>query len=38
MVTRYDLLKPYTHYHNEEKVRERFFRNGKAAADGSKGG
>jgi H+/Cl- antiporter ClcA len=27
MVTRYDLLKPYTHYHNEEKVRERFFRN-----------
>jgi H+/Cl- antiporter ClcA len=25
MVTRYDLLKPYTHYHNEEKVRERFF-------------
>jgi len=27
MVTRYDLLKPYTHYHDEEKVRERFFRN-----------
>jgi H+/Cl- antiporter ClcA len=27
MVTRYDLLKPYTHYHNEEKVRERSFRN-----------
>jgi predicted transcriptional regulator len=27
MVTRYDLLKPYTHYHHEEKVRERFFRN-----------
>jgi len=29
MVTRYDLLKPYTHYHSEEKVRERFFRNSK---------
>ncbi len=28
MVTRYDLLKPYTHYHREERVRERFFRNG----------
>lgn len=27
MVTRYDLLKPYTHYHDEERVRERFFRN-----------
>jgi H+/Cl- antiporter ClcA len=26
MVTRYDLLKPYTHYHQEEKVRERVFR------------
>ncbi|MEO7148601.1 MAG: chloride channel protein [Rhodanobacteraceae bacterium] len=31
MVTRYDLLKPYTHYHDEEKVRERSFRsNGRA--------
>jgi H+/Cl- antiporter ClcA/CBS domain-containing protein len=29
MVTRYDLLKPYTHYHQEEKVRERVFRGGK---------
>ena len=28
MVTRYDLLKPYTHYHHEERVRERFFRGG----------
>lgn len=27
MVTRYDLLKPYTHYHDEERVRERSFRN-----------
>lgn len=27
IVTRYDLLKPYTHYHHEEKVRERSFRN-----------
>ncbi len=26
IVTRYDLLKPYTHYHHEEKVRERVFR------------
>ena len=26
IVTRYDLLKPYTHYHHEEKVRERIFR------------
>lgn len=24
MVTRYDLLKPYTHHHEEERVRERF--------------
>jgi H+/Cl- antiporter ClcA len=28
IVTRYDLLKPYTHYHHEEKVRERVFRGG----------
>ena len=28
IVSRYDLLKPYTHYHNEEKVRERVFRGG----------
>ena len=27
IVSRYDLLKPYTHYHHEEKVRERMFRN-----------
>jgi H+/Cl- antiporter ClcA len=27
MVTRYDLLKPYTHHHEEERIRERFFRN-----------
>ncbi|GLQ99667.1 chloride channel protein [Dyella mobilis] len=27
MVTRYDLLKPYTHHHEEERVRERFFGN-----------
>ncbi|RDS79697.1 chloride channel protein [Dyella monticola] len=27
MVTRYDLLKPYTHHHEEEGIRERFFRN-----------
>ncbi len=26
MVTRYDLLKPYTHLHDEERVRERAFR------------
>ena len=26
IVSRYDLLKPYTHYHTEEKVRERSFR------------
>src|SRR5581483_3228755 len=26
IVTRYDLLKPYTHYHHEEKMRERIFR------------
>jgi H+/Cl- antiporter ClcA len=26
IVSRYDLLKPYTHYHDEEKVRERSFR------------
>ncbi|HEY3521997.1 MAG TPA: chloride channel protein [Rhodanobacteraceae bacterium] len=26
IVSRYDLLKPYTHYHHEEKVRERMFR------------
>ena len=25
MVTRYDLLKPYTHHHEEERIRERFF-------------
>ncbi|HET6546644.1 MAG TPA: CBS domain-containing protein, partial [Rhodanobacteraceae bacterium] len=31
MVTRYDLLKPYTHYHQEEKVRERVFRSGKGS-------
>ena len=37
MVTRYDLLKPYTHYHDEEKVRERFFRNGKPNADNDNG-
>ncbi|GAB2547098.1 chloride channel protein [Rhodanobacter koreensis] len=37
MVTRYDLLKPYTHHHNEEKVRERFFRNGKPPAESSNG-
>ena len=35
MVTRYDLLKPYTHYHHEERVRERFFRSGKAGEAGS---
>ncbi|GLQ52367.1 chloride channel protein [Dyella flava] len=29
MVTRYDLLKPYTHHHEEEGVRERFFGNGR---------
>jgi CBS domain-containing protein len=29
MVTRYDLLKPYTHHHEEERVRERFIGNGK---------
>ncbi|GGA29858.1 chloride channel protein [Dyella nitratireducens] len=29
MVTRYDLLKPYTHHHEEERVRERFFGNSK---------
>lgn len=36
MVTRYDLLKPYTHYHDQERVRERFFGlgNGKAAPNG----
>ncbi|MBS0430858.1 MAG: chloride channel protein [Proteobacteria bacterium] len=28
IVTRYDLLKPYTHYHHEEEVRERMFRGG----------
>ena len=27
VVTRYDLLKPYTHHHEEERIRERFFRN-----------
>jgi H+/Cl- antiporter ClcA len=32
MITRYDLLKPYTHFHDEERVRERFFGNGKVAA------
>jgi CBS domain-containing protein len=32
MVTRYDLLKPYTHYHHEERVRERFIGNGRPAA------
>lgn len=26
MATRYDLLKPYTHYYHEEKARERIFR------------
>jgi predicted transcriptional regulator len=25
MVTRYDLLKPYTHHHEEARIRERFF-------------
>ena len=36
MVTRYDLLKPYTHYHDQERVRERFFLNGngKIASNG----
>jgi H+/Cl- antiporter ClcA len=29
MVTRYDLLKPYTHLHDEERVRERAFRSAK---------
>jgi H+/Cl- antiporter ClcA len=29
MITRYDLLKPYTHYHHEERVRERFIGNGR---------
>ncbi|GLQ90773.1 chloride channel protein [Dyella flagellata] len=29
MVTRYDLLKPYTHHHEEERIRERFFGSGK---------
>ncbi len=28
MVTRYDLLKPYTHYHEDERLRERVFRGG----------
>ncbi|HET7675782.1 MAG TPA: CBS domain-containing protein, partial [Gammaproteobacteria bacterium] len=28
MVTRYDLLKPYTHYYHEEKARERIFHGG----------
>jgi H+/Cl- antiporter ClcA/predicted transcriptional regulator len=30
MVTRYDLLKPYTHYHEDERLRERVFRGGRA--------
>jgi H+/Cl- antiporter ClcA len=29
MVTRYDLLKPYTHHHEEERIRERFIGNGR---------
>jgi H+/Cl- antiporter ClcA len=29
MVTRYDLLKPYTHFHEEERIRERFIGSGK---------
>ena len=29
MITRYDLLKPYTHYPQEERVRERVFRSEK---------
>lgn len=33
MVTRYDLLKPYTHFHDEERVRERFFGKGKTVPD-----
>jgi H+/Cl- antiporter ClcA len=28
MITRYDLLKPYTQYYYEEKAKERFFRHG----------